>query len=202
MYCYDVEYEIPGYGKAILKIGYQKLKDWYSYCEPQHKKWWVDNIKKDWVIFDVGAHIGQFTIIFGKFASKVCAFEPTDTVDMLKINLKANNIEGIEIIQKAVGERSGLINDFVYKIWGLEPEKREFDFITLDDFVTENNNMKVDAIKIDVDSYDYEVLLGAKNLLTTQSPFVIVELNRALKLRNKKIEDAIKYMNSLGYKNL
>lgn len=63
-----------------------------------------------------------------------------------------------------------------------------------------SNNLTVDLVKIDVDSYDYEVLLGGKQFLTEQNPLVVVELNHALGKRNHNVQEALDYMSSINYK--
>ena len=89
--------------------------------------------------------------------------------------------------------------DLIYKIWSQQvTEEKEFDFETIDNFV-EKNNLEVNFIKIDVDSYDYEVLLGSKNTLINQSPTILVELNHALGKRGYNINDVINFMQSVGY---
>ena len=51
--------------------------------------------------------------------------------------------------------------DKIYHVWEQAPPlNQEFEFTCIDTFVNERK-IKVDAIKIDVDSYDYEVY-GAK----------------------------------------
>jgi len=63
-----------------------------------------------------------------------------------------------------------------------------------------SRNIKVDLLKIDVDSYDYEVLLGSEQTLRSQSPYIIVELNHALGKRGFNKEQGIEFLQSLGYK--
>jgi hypothetical protein len=49
------------------------------------------------------------------------------------------------------------------------------DVITVDEFVGKRE-IQVEAIKIDVEGFDWEVLLGAERTLRTQSPIVLTEL--------------------------
>jgi FkbM family methyltransferase len=99
-----------------------------------------------------------------------------------------------------LGEKDEIKNDRIFKVWsqGIVDDK-QFSFITLDTFV-KTNNLKVDLIKIDVDSYDYEVLLGSKQVLMEQNPLVLVELNHALGKRNHHVQEALNFMDEIGYK--
>lgn len=200
MYCYNFYSNVPGQDPVFLKKGYSVFSSWYPNCEMEHKEWWVKNIRPDWVIIDAGANIGVFSVLFGRMASKVYAFEPTDTVEILRENLGANGLTNVEVVPLALGKEKGIIRDSVFKIWGEPPEIRQYVFTTIDDFVREKN-IKIDAIKIDVDSYEYELLLGAENTLVQQSPYVTVEVTvDALAIRNIKPDDIKQYMEKLGYR--
>lgn len=183
-----------------IQWGYPYFYNWYKTGEPNHKRWWWNNIKSDWTMIDAGANVGIYSIIFGKKAKKVYAFEPTDTVQSLEKNLKANNVNNVEIIKKALGRKVETKKDKIYHIWGgSEPLNEIFDFVTIDSFI-EERKIKVDAIKIDVDSYDYEVLVGTEDTLKSQRPIVIVEITDvALKLRNVNSRKIISFMDEMNY---
>lgn len=193
--------EVPLLGKIELVDYYEQFVNYYPKCEMETKKWGVENCKEEWVIFDCGANIGYYSILFAKLASKgfVYAFEPTDTIIKLKKNLEFHQIKNVSLINIALSDKTCTKKDKIYKIWGSEPENTHFNFITIDDFVDRENIRKIDLIKIDVDSYDFEVLKGAKKTLNTLNPFVIVELNHALSLRNTSNYEAIEWMVSQGY---
>ena len=175
---------------------------WFSSAERNTKQFLCDYIKPNFTIIDAGANIGMYTVPFAKLATqgKVYAFEPTDTIEMLKANLQYNSCtDNVVLCNQPLGQFDGKKQDIVFKVWSQNiVDNKEFDFITLDTFVT-TNNLKVDLIKIDVDSYDYEVLLGGRKVLTEQNPLIIVELNHALGKRNHNVNEALVYMESIGY---
>lgn len=185
--------ELPNY--------YDCDRGWYSNPEPNTRNFVIQNLKEDSVVIDCGAQIGLYSILFSKICTKgrIYSFEPTETFEMLSKNCEHNNCKNISLIKQPLSNKLGNINDKIYKIWSQQViEEKDFDFETIDNFV-EKNDLKVDFIKIDVDSYDYEVLLGSKNTLEKQSPTVLVELNYALEKRGFKVEDAINFMLSIGY---
>ena len=49
----------------------------------------MENVHPDWILFDVGANIGCYSILFSRLApaGQIYAFEPTDTFSMLEENL-------------------------------------------------------------------------------------------------------------------
>lgn len=182
-------------------IVYEKFKDWYNSSEIETKKWMASNIQDDWNILDAGANIGMYTLPFSTLASKgkIFAFEPTDTIEMLRENLKRYHSSNVVLINTPLGSKTESRQDNIYKIWEEVPENKLYNFISIDDFFKEQKIERLDLIKIDVDSYDYEVLLGAENVLKKYNPYVIVELNHSLFLRKHKPKEAIQWMLDRGY---
>jgi hypothetical protein len=68
----------------------------------------------------------------------------------------------------------------------------------MDEFVAERH-LRVDATKIDVDTFDLEVLRGAERTLNAQDPYVMVELNHALSVRQQSVPEVLRLMVGLGY---
>jgi FkbM family methyltransferase len=192
---------IPGMKAVLLQSYYNEFADYYPNAEMNTKRWFVENVKEDWNLLDIGANVGYYTVMFSRLApkGKVYAIEPTDTISMLAKNLEYNGtVENVEIIKEAFGKDIGNKKDKVFRIWGEEPENIVYKFNTIDNFVKERN-IKIDAIKIDVDSFDFEVLQGAKETIRTQNPYIMVELNYALHKRFQHEADALRWMAERGY---
>lgn len=192
---------MPGYGEIDLIEYYREFEWYYPDCELQTKEWIVKNSAIDFVSIDCGANIGYYSILLASLSPLgfVYAVEPTDTAEMCRLNLEHNGIKNYRLINLAISNKSGNRTDKIYKIWGSPPLIREFSFITLDKLVEDYNIKKLDLVKIDLDSYDYEALLGAEQTLLRLRPSLIVELNHALNLRQANIYDSLKFLASLGY---
>jgi len=198
-YTYNINNEVI---KVELPNYYECDAGWYYNAEPATRNYIINKLKQSDVVLDCGAQIGLYTTLFSKICKngKVYSFEPTDTFNMLEKNCNHNNCENVVLINKPLSNKLGLIKDKIFKIWSQQTiEEKEFNFETIDNFVN-INNLKINLIKIDVDSYDYEVLLGAKETLISQSPTVLIELNYALHKRGYTENDAINFMNEIGYK--
>lgn len=193
---------IPGLAPIELVAYYDEFKSYYPNCELETKSWFVRNVRKDWTIIDCGANIGYYTILFARLAPEghIYAFEPTSTYDMLLTNLAHHKITNVTPVKLAVGKRTGGIVDAIFRVWGHAPEKMAYPFITIDDFMRENNLTRLDCMKIDVDSFDFEVLQGAKETLMKYDPFVVVELNHALSQRNQSVPQALEWLAGLNYR--
>ena len=192
---------IPGMKPVLLVAYYDELVDIYSNAEMETKAWFVEHVKPDWNILDCGAHVGYYTVMFARLVpqGRVYAFEPTETINMLARNIENNNVSNnVELIKQALGNKIGPKKDKVFRIWGNDPDEMVYDFNTIDNFVAERG-IRVDAIKIDVDSFDFEVLQGAKETMRSQNPFIMVEVNYALRKRNQYETDVLRWMAEQGY---
>ena len=192
---------IPGQAAIELVAYYPEFLDYYPNCELQTKRWFVEHVQPDWVIFDIGANIGYYSILSSRLAprGKILAFEPTSTISMLRANLAHHSCLNVEPLQLAVGRRSGRIEDDVYRIWGRDPERQEYEFTTVDDVVSTRGIDRLDCLKIDVDSFDFEVLRGAAETLERFDPWVVVELNHALAKRGQSPPEALEWLAARGY---
>ena len=180
---------------------YECFKDYYPNCEMETKQWFMNNIKDDWVILDCGANIGYFTILFSRLAphGKVHAFEPTTTSGMLLCNLVHNKVDNVIVLNNALGSEKGMRKDEIFRIWGQPPEKLLYPFTTIDEYT--KHMSRVDLIKIDVDSFDLEVMMGAVKALDKFDPYVVVEVNDgALNKRGYNADHFLEFIRSLGYR--
>jgi len=110
--------------------------------EPQTRKWFLENLQEDDIVFDIGSHIGLYTILFSEKTKNVYSFEPTQTYDdLLKPNIENNKIKNVNLHKLAFGSVSGKIKEKIYKIWGMSPFEGEYEFTTIDDY-TESTDFK------------------------------------------------------------
>jgi len=167
----------------------------------QTKNWFVENAKSDWVYIDAGANIGYYSILFSQLSPKghVHAVEPTSTVQMLKENLEHNSANNVTIHTNALGQHDGRRTEKIFRVWGGEPDEIEYDFLTIDTMVAQLGLNRLDCLKIDVDSFDFEVLMGAEVTLERFNPWLVVELNHALGVRGYSNMTALNWLCEKGY---
>ena len=140
------------------------------------------DVKKDDVVFDVGAHFGFFSYFaLQKGAKKVYAFEPNPYVyKFLKRNVE---IWGDRIIPFDLALHSSdgygelLIpqdeTEMTARLFrGIEESGKKVKVrkVTLDRFVKENAVKRVDFIKIDVEGGEREVIKGARETIKKFKP--------------------------------
>ncbi|NJN28143.1 MAG: FkbM family methyltransferase [Cyclobacteriaceae bacterium] len=149
------------------------------------------------VIFDVGANVGIMSLNFAKNSAhgKVYAFEPTHYAYRKLIrNLDLNpELAGrIVPVQTFVSAKPGNGQKIqAYSSWkinskvdgerhpvhgGAAMSADGVPTVTLDSFVIDQKISQVDFIKIDTDGHEFDVLMGARELLATCKPKIIFEL--------------------------
>ncbi len=134
------------------------------------------------IVLDIGANIGNHTVYWSKVreATHIYSFEPVpDTFRILKRNIELNALEEkVTLFPVALGNEDGSANlDF----WdpnncGKAQIKSSTDgsmkLARLDDFSFE----RIDFVKIDVETFEYHLLLGARETLNKHSPVIFVEI--------------------------
>ena len=143
------------------------------------------NIKNK-IVIDIGANIGSFSLYAAALgAKKVYAFEPVKaTYELLKENIRNNNFGDIIIpINKALGEKEETKQIFFSNAGDVGATMNQqmrkdnvksinIDIIPLDKFIKENKISRVDFIKMDVEGYEEQVLLGAKETIKKWKPIL------------------------------
>lgn len=131
---------------------------------------------------DVGAHIGYYSLYMLPRVLEVYSFEPDPRVfALLEKNLSGRR--NIEMIAAAVGATQGRARFTMERdaeVSHLSDKGEDggnqivVDVVTIDAFVAARR-LNVEAIKIDVEGHDAEVIEGALGVLATQQPLVLTE---------------------------
>ncbi len=182
-------------------------------------------LRKGDTFIDVGANIGYITAIGAGLVGKkgwVYSFEPVPEYCSKLRNLAESNSEyNIIVNQFALSDRVGqakiYLPDFPHMggntiLLDLIDKEKIKDTIfvqtyRLDKYIDKENIKKIKVIKIDVEGFEFPVLLGLKDFLNKcrlnkllASPLIICEVcPPAYKLLGYKLEDLFQYMERFNY---
>jgi FkbM family methyltransferase len=174
---------------------------------------WINGMAKDSVLFDVGANMGQYSMVAAQRGITVHAFEPdSQNFALMCRNLALNKLKGhITPWPIALTDTIGLDTFYVTHVmpggscnsfgeqvdYHLQPKKFKFQqgcFGTTIDIFSSQMKAYADHIKIDVDGLEHKIIAGAEFALT-KAQSVLVELNTRLPEHVAIIEK----MNQLGF---
>tara|TARA_B100000678_G_scaffold261665_1_gene243318 strand:+ start:492 stop:1331 length:840 start_codon:yes stop_codon:yes gene_type:complete len=143
-----------------------------NYTHAAEDNFFLDYVKKNNTVIDVGANIGTVTLLLANIVGKngnVYSIEPHPTTHRYLVeNIKLNKFENVTTFNIALGEKSMQVNfsnfksDDQNKILNLG-SKLSIKMSKLDDLPIKES--MIDLLKIDTIGYEKFVLLGANSLL-------------------------------------
>lgn len=183
--------------------------------EPEETKFIKSVVQPDWVVFDVGAHIGFYTLLIAGIVDSsighVYAFEPNPGVfDILKRHIEINKLGHVTAVNIALGASIGQIEFFLgpsnntgmASVLPRDSGKRNIvtSITTLDTFVSANNLRRLDFIKIDVEGAEVDVLEGARNAIKSYLPRLMLEVNAIMLARSgRDARNLVLFLRDFGY---
>jgi len=138
------------------------------------------------VCLDVGANIGNHSVFFTQFFDKVYALEPSPiALDILNVNAKwypkievlpygaSDKVEVVEasFLAENIGATRIINNDIV-----VGQKVVSFECRPIDDLLPKDLHRDVGFIKIDVEGYEYQALLGCKDVISNSMPVIAFEM--------------------------
>lgn len=192
----EIRMFLPQYETDYIQHWIVNYADFFEYNELE-RLGKIIGTGKD--ILDIGANIGNHTLYFGKIlkSHSIHAFEPVkDFYNILDKNVKLNQLEAVvETHNVGLGNESGRAKIKYFNPDELgatqieESDSGNIVLCRLDDFEFDN----IDFVKIDVESFEYNLLLGAKKTLAKHSPIIFIEIFDEL------YDKVNRLLNELGY---
>ena len=168
-------------------------------------------IRKSDIFLDIGANCGAIAFVAASIIDdgKVYAFEPAPTIGsrlQANLNLNPHLQDIVKLVPLGLGLSKGQLlyyedpnyrgNGALQQVTGIP-----VNVISLDEWVFLEKLEKIDAIKIDVEGMEYEVLLGAKAVLEKFHPLIYLEtLPIFYQNRDYTIRTLYELLATLGYK--
>lgn len=132
-------------------------------------------IEPEDIILELGANIGYYVLIESSNLSDkgfIYAIEPgQDNVQLLKKNIKLNNIKNIEIYELAMSDKKGISKLYLNRasnFYSLINDTNTSRYIevptnTVDNFL--KNKKHITFLRMDIEGYEVEVIKGMKKTL-------------------------------------
>jgi len=173
-------------------------------------------LRKGCVFCDIGANEGYFSVIASKLigpTGKVYAVEPQRRLDpVFQQNMRLNNCQNVTLLQCAITDQVG--QSYIYlspntntgssglrratKYWN---PKQLVETLTLEELIERNAISHVDLMKLDIEGYEYEAILGSTHVLKEGViEAIALELHPSL-IRARRLDphDIGRVLTSCGY---
>lgn len=148
--------------------------------EKREYHFYVDYLKEGMTVFDVGANIGELTLLYSKFVGEkgaVHSFEPcVKTFEKLNLiskisnrpQIKLNNMALYSKVQEVTlntyGDDLSAWNTIADRKVGTVVNTEKMMAYTVDEYCKQNKIDTIDLLKVDVEGAEYDVLLGAEQM--------------------------------------
>lgn len=175
----------------------------------------MKNIPPDALVIDVGANIGWYALNLSKFLTngQVMAFEPFSKNHLALVsNIEANQFKNIKVFQIGLGNK----NEKLQIRYNLADDNlgmasinlatydysEDIEVKRLDDFTSQMDLTKLKFIKMDIEGFEFEALLGMTEILEKHKPLLLIEQDEnVLQYKTpevvEKLDDLLK---AIGYK--
>lgn len=168
-------------GTDVVQREIYYSKSFYEYDYIPYFQKYIASSKS--VVVDVGANIGNHTLIFSSVlnAKLVHSFEPMpDTFKILQKNTELNNLQNVVLNNAAVGARDAFAVASVYNpndLGGtnvMYQDNGKLPVISLDNYFSDKTQLP-SLIKIDVEGFELEVLIGGRQIISKAKPVIFIE---------------------------
>jgi FkbM family methyltransferase len=176
------------------------------------------HVPEDAVVFDVGAHAGQFSKMFAAMAprGRVFAFEPSVYArSVLGPALAWNRVRNVEIVPLGLSEADAamVLHTPIKRQLGFglahlgdhtaprATQEQTIHLTTMDGFVAERGLARLDFIKADVEGWELNVLKGGGRTLASFRPALFLEVvESSLARGGAKPADIWAQLEPIGYR--
>lgn len=173
-------------------------------------------VKPGMRIVDVGANIGATSLKFSYLAGergKVWSFEPDNRIfNKALVNIQMNNPSNLFIYNVGLGNFNANLklyqvnkgNQGMNRILLDESSTHSYSYVKIivfDDFSVQEGIQDVDLIKIDVEGFEMNVLLGLLGILKRCKPILFIELDNDNLMEKKfSAKELVCFLENLNYK--
>jgi FkbM family methyltransferase len=181
--------------------------------ETPESRFWQSFDFRGKCVYDIGAFHGLLTMRFASQAKQVIAYEPNSrNRKRLQENLKLNNLTAI-IRPLGLGSST---ETRTLRVDPLMPGGSSFDsgmasgeqsesiqITTLDQDIRQHGLPDPEFMKVDVEGFEREVLLGARETIVRCRPELFLEMHgETMASKRRKVAEIVKLLEELGYTNI
>ena len=166
------------------------------------------------VFVDLGANEGYFTVLAARLtqpSGRVLAIEPQNRlIPIIETNLRINSLDAT-IVHAAVSDHSAVVtlhlapdtntgSSSLHRATKYRVPTHPVSSLTLADVLNRNQIAKVDLLKVDIEGFEYEAILGSQELFNQKRiKAMALELHSAaLEARGRSVNELTSFSRTCG----
>ncbi len=195
-------------------LGFSLLK--YGEYEPEMYRVLTSFLREGSVFIDLGANEGYFTVIASRLvgpSGKVFSIEPQRRLKpIFQRNLELNDVHNVTLIEEAISDQigraeihispstntgaTGLVLGYKYPV-----PRETVETTTLEEVFNQQEIDRCDLIKIDIEGFEYEAILGSSEIFGQQKMRrIVLQLHpRLMFKRGLRPDDITEFLKRSGY---
>lgn len=176
-----------------LRDDAEALACWLGEADDDVRNALLARVKRDAVVFDVGANVGWWTVPLARHLApgggRVVAFEPVPANRArLEWAVQANAVQGsVQIVPVALGDKPGELGMWLKSeetgaesgtaalVTGSGPSHLRVPVVTLDQWAAEQGVVRCDLMKLDIEGAELMMLRGAEQFVAATRPLIFGE---------------------------
>ena len=173
---------------------------WLGYWELPNQKRFASRLRTGDVVYDIGAHVGLYTLLSSDrvgLDGHVYAFEPfPKNAEYLRRHIEINRLQNCTVIEAAVSKATAVLHFDPTNLNAAghlsESGSLEVETLSIDEFASRAR--QPNAIKINAEGAELDVLTGGRETITTQRPLIF------LSTHSKSLDrECWQFLRSCGY---
>jgi len=194
---------------------------WYGYCNRDIRAVLAHFLRNGMTVIDAGANIGEITLVAAKMVGPqgaVYAFEPVERIaDHLDEHVRLNGLRQVRVVRRALADKTGTntiylasgkfhdgsVHDGLGTLYANAQRSvavQEVTLTTLDLFLAEAGEKRLDLVKLDVEGAELAALQGAQASLERFRPHLIIEVQQdTARAAGYEAADILHLLGRLGY---
>lgn len=169
-------------------------------------------IEPDWIVIDIGANIGSFTLHAATRAARVYAYEPgSEEYALLRRNVAHNEIRNVTMVRAAVAGYSGSATLRLGSDSGLNTIREDrqagergeevVPCVTLEGLMDRHGIERCDLLKLDCEGAEYEILYRSPPSVLARVDRITMEYHSAPMEDKRAVADALgSYLEDHGFR--
>jgi FkbM family methyltransferase len=142
------------------------------------------------VAVDIGANVGNHTVVMGKFCSRVVSFEPRLIFeDTLRKNVEQNGLENCTLVAAVLSDKAGTApmyldgaaeggtTTFVRELTSGTQKPVDAPLYVADEYFASLGLSRMDIVKLDVEGMEANVVTGMAQSIAKFQPIFLMEWN-------------------------